>query len=81
MANERALELDSSVQAGRVRTHTAGADLRPLLTIQQVAAYLNISHSTVRRLVARRQMPCVRVGGQLRFSAGELQRWLGRNNA
>jgi excisionase family DNA binding protein len=51
------------------------------MTVEQVASFLNVSPKTVRRLVAKRELPCLRVGGQLRFSAGELQRWLGRNHA
>lgn len=39
----------------------------PLLNVYDVAAYLGISAVTVRRLVRKRQLACVRVGRQLRF--------------
>ncbi len=47
-----------------------------LLTIEQVAAYLNVSPHTVRRLAARRALPSVRVGHLLRFSERDLERWV-----
>ncbi len=47
----------------------------PLWTIKEVAAFLRVSVQTVRRLVARRLLPCVRVGGQLRFVPGDVLRW------
>lgn len=47
---------------------------RPLLTIPETAVYLNVSEKTVRRFAA--DMGAVRVGGQLRFSLDELDRYL-----
>ena len=46
-----------------------------LLTLQQVAEYLNVSTRTVRRLAAR-GFPCVRVGRSVRFEAQAVVRWL-----
>ncbi len=45
-----------------------------LLTLQQVAAYLNLSPKTVRRLVARHVLPCVHFGRTLRFEARDVFR-------
>ena len=39
----------------------------PLLDAADLAAHLRVSIVTVRRLVRARQLPCVRVGRQLRF--------------
>jgi excisionase family DNA binding protein len=39
----------------------------PLLDVAALATYLQVSAVTVRRLVRARQLPCVRVGRQLRF--------------
>ncbi len=47
-----------------------------LLTLQQVASYLNVSPKTVRRLVARRAIPCVRLGRALRFQPADVSRWV-----
>jgi len=41
--------------------------LPELATQAQVAQWAQISQRTVRRLVARNEIPFVRVGGQLRF--------------
>lgn len=51
-------------------------ELVPLMTLPQVADLLQTSEKTVRRLVAARRMPCVRVGRQIRFVRGDVFRWL-----
>jgi excisionase family DNA binding protein len=60
-----------------------GRDTRPnaqrleqLLTITEAAALLRLHERTIRRMVASRRMPCVRLGRQLRFSPIALSRWL-----
>ena len=52
------------------------ATLAPLMTIRQVAEYLAVCELTVRRLVRTGQLPCVRVGVQLRFQPRDLLRWI-----
>lgn len=47
-----------------------------LLTLREVAEYLKVSAKTVRRLVARRAIPCVRFGGVLRFHQADLFRFV-----
>ena len=47
-----------------------------LLTLPQVAEVLAVSESTIKRMVARRRMPCVRIGRQIRFLPGDVFRWL-----
>lgn len=44
---------------------------QPLLDAAALAAHLRVSIVTVRRLVRARQLPCVRVGRQLRFDVRE----------
>ena len=51
-------------------------DLVPLLTLPEVADLLRTSEKTIRRLVAARRLPCVRLGRQLRFDRGDVFRWL-----
>jgi len=47
-----------------------------LLTLQQVAVYLNVSARTVRRLVARRSVPYHRFGRVVRFKEQDITRWI-----
>lgn len=68
-----------SPEAGGGRSSPAvveGPALSPLLTIHEVAAALQISERTIRRMIADRRLPCVRIGRQLRFAPGALSRWL-----
>lgn len=51
---------------------TAGPALPALLTIEQVAAWLQVSPRTVRRL----RIPCVRVGRLVRYQASDIARFL-----
>ena len=43
------------------------SDLPTLYTVRQIAHHLNVSRSTIRRMVQLGQIPSTRVGGQLRF--------------
>jgi excisionase family DNA binding protein len=53
-----------------------GGTVEALLTLKQIAEYLNVSAKTVRRLIARRGLPHVRFGRVLRFDRGDVFRWL-----
>ena len=50
--------------------------LHPLLTLDEVAEYLNVDKFTVYRLVGQRQLPAFKVGGQWGFSQEMLVAWL-----
>lgn len=50
--------------------------LQPLLTITELSERLAISERTIRRMVGRGRLPCVRLGRQLRFIPGDVLRWL-----
>ena len=50
--------------------------LHPLLTLDEVAEYLNVDKFTVYRVVGQRQLPAFKVGGQWRFSQEMLEAWL-----
>lgn len=54
----------------------AGSELQPLLTLPEVAGLLRLSEKTLRRLVAARRLPCVRLGRQLRFAQSDIVRWV-----
>lgn len=47
-----------------------------LMTMQEVAEYLQCSLSTVRRWVGRGTVPHYRMGKLVRFRRAELDRWL-----
>lgn len=64
---------DATVDASP-RTGRSGVE--PLMTLREVAATLQVSEKTVRRLVASRRLPCLRVGRQLRFAPSDLLRWV-----
>ena len=53
-----------------------GSETLRLLTLPEVADLLRLSEKTVRRLVAARRMPCVRLGRQLRFVQSDIVRWV-----
>jgi excisionase family DNA binding protein len=47
-----------------------------LLTIEDVATYLQVSARTVRRLIARSALPHVRFGRVIRFDPADVRRFL-----
>lgn len=55
----------------------APADRLPrLMTLSEVATLLQLNERTIRRLVAGRRLPCLRLGRQLRFDPRALTAWL-----
>jgi excisionase family DNA binding protein len=63
----------------------AVAQESPLLTTREAAEVLNVSPLTIRRMVARGDLPALRIGfgpkAQLRIDADELGRTLARASA
>ena len=51
-----------------------------LLTLEQVADYLNVDKFTVYRLIADRELPAFKVGNQWRFKKKLIENWLERNS-
>jgi excisionase family DNA binding protein len=47
-----------------------------LLTIDQLAEHLGITTRHVRRLIAERRVPYLKVGKLVRFDPGEIAGWL-----
>ena len=57
-----------------------GLDALPeLMTIDQLAERLGVTHRHVRRLVDERRVPFLRVGRFIRFDPGEIADWLNRS--
>ena len=61
-----------------VDTATAGFTVvrSPLLDMNGVATWLGTSHRHVRRMVAERRIPYVKVGHYIRFDQIEVARWI-----
>lgn len=54
----------------------------PLIDLPQLAARLGVNQRYVRRLVAERRIPFIKLGWLVRFDPAEVERWLdeGRRN-
>jgi excisionase family DNA binding protein len=53
----------------------------PLLTAAEVATWLKLNIETVYDLIARAQLPAIKIGGQWRFQEAQVREWLGRRSA
>jgi excisionase family DNA binding protein len=51
-----------------------------LLTLEQVAEYLNVDKFTVYRLLSDKDLPAFKVGNQWRFKRRLIENWLARNS-
>ena len=51
-------------------------DNNDILTLQEVADYLKIVPKTVMRMIARNEIPCMKVAGQWRFKRSVIDLWL-----
>jgi excisionase family DNA binding protein len=51
-----------------------------LLTLEQVAEYLNVDKFTVYRLLNDKELPAFKVGNQWRFKRKLIENWLMRNS-
>lgn len=57
----------------------ARVSLSPLMTVDEVAAYLNLTPSTVYRMVSRKELPALRIGASgrtLRFHREDILQWV-----
>lgn len=53
--------------------------LMTLLTVKEVASYLQTSKQQVRRMIQSGELTAVRVGREYRVSAASLEAWLEEN--
>jgi excisionase family DNA binding protein len=51
-----------------------------LMTLEQVAEYLNVDRFTVYRLLAQKELPAFKVGNQWRFKRKLIEAWLRKNS-
>lgn len=58
-------------------------DIMPdqLLTLEQVAEYLNVDKFTVYRLLSDKDLPAFKVGNQWRFKRRLIENWLAKNSS
>ena len=61
---------------GQTVGQRSGRSLEPLLTLHEVAALLRVHEKTVSGWVRRRRLPCIRLGGRLRFDQRDVLRWI-----
>ena len=59
----------------------ANQSIPELLTPSEVAEWLKVSTSTVRRMAERGELPGRRIGNQWRFGSAALLRWLEEGTA
>ncbi len=52
-----------------------------LMTIQDVAAYLQLSKAKIYRMARSREIPAIRIGKSWRFRRQSIEDWLHRSNA
>jgi excisionase family DNA binding protein len=55
------------------------AQATPLMTVQELAKYLNVTKSTIYKMVTKKQIPFVRLGPKgraLRFKREIIEQWL-----
>jgi excisionase family DNA binding protein len=50
-----------------------------LMTLEQVAEYLNVDRFTVYRLLSKKALPAFKVGNQWRFKRKMIEAWLMKN--
>ena len=54
---------------------------REILTIGQVAAYLQVTERTIYRLSQSKKIPAFKVGGMWRYSQTDIDSWIKRQTA
>ena len=51
-----------------------------ILTVKQVAEYLQVNERTVYRMASANKLPAFKVGGSWRFRQSELEQWIKDNH-
>jgi len=53
---------------------------KQMLTVKQVAEFLNISVSTVYGMVSARRIPFLKIGSRVLFDLSAIKRWIAKNS-
>lgn len=56
--------------------NTLSLSAEPIYTVAEVARYLKISKSKIFYLVAKKQIPHLKIGRNIRIRRGDLEAWL-----
>jgi len=62
------------------KTVALSSGLAPVMTIEEVAAYLKAHKSTIYKLVKRHEIPAFRIGSDWRFNRDQIDKWMARND-
>jgi len=54
------------------------ATIKPIITLKEVANYLDVSRMTIYRFIKKGKIPVSRVGNQYRFRKAKIDEWLDR---
>jgi excisionase family DNA binding protein len=73
---QRERDLATKATVHRKTVIDQNAEVRNLLTLEQVARYLNINKFTVYRLITQKKIPALKVGNQWRFKQEMIDAWL-----
>jgi two-component system probable response regulator PhcQ len=76
MQRERALLLKGTFLTEHQMIADRGDEPANLLTLEQIASYLNINKFTIYRLINQKKMPAFKVGNQWRFKQEMIDAWL-----
>lgn len=57
------------------------ASVSPVMTVRDIADYLQVHPSTIYRLLRRRELPAFRLGSDWRFNREDIERWRLRQTA
>ena len=73
MSNEKPAPLIDNKPVQADETHLEPS---PLWTVDEVAAYLRLTPDTVRAMVRRKKLPCIRIGRVIRFDSEAIRQWV-----
>jgi excisionase family DNA binding protein len=73
---EHDLAIEAKSLAQRSLAMERHAESETLLTLEQVAHYLNVDRFTVYRLITQKKIPAFKVGNQWRFNRSMIDAWL-----
>jgi excisionase family DNA binding protein len=71
--NRRAVAPPQNGSNPRNRRHALGS---PLLDVEELAQWLGVEQGFVRRLIAERRVPFVKIGKFVRFDPDEIRAWV-----
>ena len=57
-----------------------GPASKHMMTVKQIAGYLNISVSTVYGMVSARRIPFLKIGSRVLFDLSQIERWIVKNS-